>query len=56
MRYTVTNIGTQGQWIITSQGQFVQESTSLANALAYLAGVLQYGDTILYTDEPVQTP
>lgn len=55
MRYTITNIGNTGQWVTTdTNSQFVGEYGSLALALAGLATILQFGDTIAYVDQPVQ--
>jgi hypothetical protein len=51
--FTITNIGALPQWVISVQGQFVQESATLTLALAYLATILNFGDTIYYVDEPV---
>jgi len=51
--YTVTQQGNTGEWVITQNGGFIAEYTSLAAALAYLATVLVYGDSIVYVNEPV---
>jgi hypothetical protein len=51
--FTITDIGALPQWVVSVQGQFVQESASLTLALAYMATILNYGDTIEYVNEPV---
>jgi len=51
-RYLITELGNQGQWIINDGENFVGEYSSLAAALAYLATVLVFGDTIAYLNEP----
>lgn len=56
MHYTITQLGTLSQWVITnSSDQFVSEQNSLSNALTYLATMLVYGDSIVYVNEPVPT-
>jgi hypothetical protein len=56
MRYTITQLGNVNEWVISNaSSQFVGQYASLALALAYLAGILQYGDSITYIDEPLKT-
>jgi hypothetical protein len=55
MKYTITQIDSMGQLITSNEAaQFVNESTSLALALAYLASVLNFG-SITFIDEPAAT-
>lgn len=57
MNYTITDLGAESQWVVTmtndASNDFVEESESLAAALAYLATVLNFGDIITYVDEPL---
>ena len=53
--YVITMQGNTGEWVITQNGGFIGEYTSLAAALAYLATVLVYNDNIVYINEPLTT-
>jgi len=54
MKYTITLLGNLPQYVITNTSdQFVGEYASLALALAYLAGVLKFGDSVVYIDSPL---
>ena len=56
MKYTIALLGNLPQYVITNTSdQFVGEYSTLALALAYLAGVLQFGDSVTFVDQPLKS-